>query len=307
MQATESKKLATPKIKTMNISPMMDASFKYIMVNNKDFRSLILHEILPFISIEELNHGNFENVELVLEKSNEKRKRCDLIFHCDTKHGNYYINLEANTSYYNGLFNKNNTYLQKIAIDNYKKGEKYKNKNTYIQINFNLFSLFSVFSRQMMKKKKLKQDYQYGFIYYDKEHNISLNDNTMVVHFFLEDYKRLYYNENDKNVFNLAILFLVSKTKEEMKELAEQDKLIERVVEDYMRYFLDEEGIGVYDAEVDKIFYGNTMYDNGKEEGSNEATEKTAIEMLKRNFDMKTISEITKLSLKKISELKMLL
>lgn len=56
--------------------------------------------------------------------------------------GNKYINIEMNSEYYKGVFDKNDAYLNKLKMTMYKAGESYYKAGQVIQINFNEFYHF---------------------------------------------------------------------------------------------------------------------------------------------------------------------
>ena len=77
----------------------------------------------------------FKNTELQKDEIKEKKKATDLIIEVKEN----IINLEMNKNYYNGLFEKNDRYIDKIKDGLVSKGDKYIKQKKLIQINFDDF------------------------------------------------------------------------------------------------------------------------------------------------------------------------
>ena len=61
------------------------------------------------------------NNELSVEVYDEKKMRTDILVEIEKN----IINLEMNRTYYEGLFEKNSAYHQKLMVEQYKSGEEY--------------------------------------------------------------------------------------------------------------------------------------------------------------------------------------
>ena len=105
----------------------------------------------------------FKNTELKKDEIKEKKKATDLIIEVKEN----IINLEMNKNYYNGLFEKNDRYIDKIKDGLVSKGDKYIKQKKLIQINFDDFERFDeriVIKFRMMDEEKglIRSDYVYN-------------------------------------------------------------------------------------------------------------------------------------------------
>ena len=139
-----------------------DCIFKAIMLdkNNIDYLKELIHYItkIPMIDLRNIEVVNSEHI---VDNKKDKKMRSDIIINV----GNRVINLEMNREYYEGIFAKNNAYLQKIASNLYVEGEDYLTAKSVIQINFDNFSHFQ------------GEQEIYKFIYKEDKINIILPNN----------------------------------------------------------------------------------------------------------------------------------
>ena len=213
----------------MYINLLEDSLFKRIMQNNKRYLSTIISQLIKEISYEKALKGYFINTELIKPKVYAKKKITDLIYKID----NYYINLEANTSYSKELIIKNTTYIKKMSIQKILVNNKYDdNQNKYIQINFNLFS--------MPKSNEIINKYEYS----DIVNKISLKDNTTIYHINIAMIKNMAYNNSNK--LNQYLKVLSAKDISEID--VKGDEIIMDLKKDVSEYY-EEDGLGVYDFE----------------------------------------------------------
>ena len=63
------------------------------------------------------------------------------------------------------------------------------------------------------------KNYRYDYLYYDKHNDDNLNDNSLIVHIYLEDFINMYYNVSRKDFLSLSLRLLSIRNKEEIFEV----------------------------------------------------------------------------------------
>ncbi len=292
-----------------------DCIFKAIMLdkNNIDYLKELIHYItkIPMIDLRNIEVVNSEHI---VDNKKDKKMRSDIIINV----GNRVINLEMNREYYEGIFAKNNAYLQKIASNLYIEGEDYLTAKSVIQINFDNFSHFP------------GEQEIYKFIYKEDKINIILPDNPIKYHIDLAYIRKKCYNKPVVNLskFERYCLLLMADTKKFAKNVAGDDKIMKKVTKKLEELNQDKNIIGLYNAEIEdakimrtKLKYAEkTGMERGMERGMAQGLEKgmekgiicgikqekmqIAKNMLSKNMDINLIVELTNLSFEEIDSLK---
>ena len=131
---------------------------------------------------------------------------------------------------------------------------------------------------------------------------------------YVDKLKEIYYNNNNKLTNKPAILAL-SMTKEELEERKEENMFYEKLYAKLDE--MEDTGIApeIMDIEEEKKWYREMLIESAKEDGFEQGIEEgmaqgieknkieTVINMLKKKFDLKIISEITGLSLENIKNI----
>ena len=142
------------KEKTKIIPMTFDIVFKSVLNDSKTEGYLV--DIISGITKIDKKHikGNivFKNTELSKGEIKEKGKIADLIVEVKDN----VINLEMNKNYYDGLFDKNDRYIEKIKDGIVTKGSKYSTQKKVIQLNFDNFELFD--ERIVIKFKMMDEE-----------------------------------------------------------------------------------------------------------------------------------------------------
>ena len=236
----------------------------------------------------------FKNSELTKEEIEEKGKITDLLIELE----NNIINLEMNKYYYEGLFNKNDRYVTKLKEGMISKKERFAEEKKVIQINFNNFDMFD--ERVIIKFKMM-----------DPERHLIRSDymrvtDTEIYYVNLKRVRQKYYN------------------KEELRKISKGSKEMESVAKKISKLSKEEEMQGIYLKEEQEAFIRDqikayAMTDGhaaGKKEGIKEgikegklvgkieSKKEIALNMLNKNMDVKTISELTGLPENEITNLK---
>ena len=176
----------------IKVIPMTyDVVFKSVLQDKKCEAYLI--DLLSNITKikKEYIKGNmvFKNTELKKDEIKEKGKTTDLIIEFKDN----IINLEMNKNYYDGLFDKNDRYVDKIKDGLIVKGEKYIKQKKVIQINFDNFELFD--ERVIVKFRMI--DEERGLIRSDYVYNTDVE----IYHINLQNVRNMYYNKDKLSKF----------------------------------------------------------------------------------------------------------
>ena len=175
-----------------------------------------------------------------------------------------------------------------------KVGDKnYQNIKDSIQIcinNFNCNEKDAIESYYLMNKR--------GKIY-SKKLRIDLID--------LEKIKNICYPISNKR-FSLFKIFTTNKKVELVKYLEGgimRDESKEKLIENVERYSSDEDVFTLYTELSKSELEKNTMIAEAREEGINKRNTEIAKSMIQKKFNLDSISEITGLSIKELSKLKL--
>ena len=254
----------------------------------------------------------FKNSELTKEEIEEKGKITDLLIELE----NNIINLEMNKYYYEGLFNKNDRYVTKLKEGMISKKERFAEEKKVIQINFNNFDMFN--ERVIIKFKMM-----------DPERHLIRSDymrvtDTEIYYVNLKRVRQKYYNKEELTKFEKELLIMTTDNKEELRKISKGSKEMESVAKKISKLPKEEEMQGIYLKEEQEAFIRDqirayAMTDGhaaGKKEGIKEgikegklvgkieSKKEIALNMLNKNMDVKTISELTGLPENEITNLK---
>jgi len=165
-----------------------------------------------------------------------------------------------------------------------KVGEDYTKMKNYIQINFTF---------------NLPEDYpllgKYKLI--DVNTNKCFIDNLEIYEYNIDKIKELCYNEGNKEFDFIAML---DSNEEEMEKLCEGDKHMEKFKEEVENLNNDEEMVSFLTEEEDIRILRNTLMSEALIKRDHEI----AKNMLLKDMDIDTISEITGLQKEEIEDLK---
>lgn len=269
-----------------------DTTFKYLYKNIKT-RKWIDDIIRKKFSLD------LSNYELVDSESNTGNSVKDYRMDIKLRNGKETIIIEMNNDYYEFLQAKNYQYLFREAGSMYDVGEDYGDKKTRL-ILFNNF-----------KNKKSPEIKTGNFIFEDPLNHITIDD-IESYEIYLPNFKKICYDSDEVDVS----LSLFSATSfDEMRELTQNPKDIE-VIKELERLAMDEEFKIHYDQEAVRKKTENSIrkesYEKGLvqgiEQGIEKGMEQKNVEivknMLKKNIDIKTISECTGLPVEDINNLK---
>lgn len=271
------------KEKNKVIPMTYDVVFKSVL-QDKESEGYLIDLINGITGIKkEYLKGNivFKNSELKKDEKNEKKKATDLIIEVKEN----IINLEMNKNYYNGLFEKNDRYIDKIKDGLVSKGDKYIKQKKLIQINFDDFERFDeriVIKFRMMDKERglIRSDYVY-------------NTDVEIYHINLKRINKMYYNNIKLNKFEKELLLMTLDDEEELTKTSKGCKEMEKVVEKISRVSIEEELQGIYDVEEQEKFIRDRIRAHAATEGFEQGIEKGVEQGIERGKRTKQI-EIAK-------------
>ncbi len=191
----------------------------------------------------------FKIISPELTKNNiyEKGKYLDVLIKTD----NLFVNIEINSHNYNGLSERNFSYIALVYASHIKVGEEYNNDLDFVQINLTVglgtsqpeISVSSVINKETLKLKV---------------RNLDIYDVN------LDKINSRCYNEDDEYNF----LKMITAPKEELEFLAEKGDTLMKKIKDEVNRVNDENYFANFiSVEEDERKIRNTYYANGVEEG----------------------------------------
>ncbi len=284
-----------------------DCIFKAIMLdkNNPEYLQDIIHYVTG-IPKNKLKNIVIKNNEFLINNKNDKKSRSDIIIEIDKT----CINLEMNKSYYEGLFAKNDAYIEKISASLYNENEDYIESKNIIQINFDNFSYFN-------QNKEI-----YKFVFKEETSDIILPENPIKYHVDLDYLYKKCYNKPIVNLskFERYCLLLRAETKEFADKISGDDQVMKKVTSKLLALNEDEKMIGLYDAEkeAEKIMRTRIKgaeikareagikqgISQGISKGIGQEKKDIAKKMLEENLEIELISKITNLTIDEIKNLR---
>lgn len=288
------------------IPATFDPVFKSLLTNkdNRDYLVDLISNITKIPRYAISNNMIILNNELGVEYYDSKKMQTDILVEIE----NNIINLEMNNSYYEGLFNKNSAYHQKLMVDQYKSGYDYEIKKV-IQINFDNFRIFNsketIIKFQMKSEDGLDVEESYGVVY----------------HVNLEKIRNIWYNKTRKESlteFDRKLLMLCITNKQSLEEITKGDEDLMKIKKNLEKISNNEKIIGLYDVSLAKEYEDNCRkkeHDKREKELKekedklekeqelfiveqelfNKRIYDLARSMLKENIDIDTIKKVTSL------------
>jgi len=241
-----------------------------------------------------------KNSEHSINSISEKKKISDLVVEVKES----VINLEMNRYYYDGLIDRNHEYIAKIRESLVKEGEKYNDLKKIIQINFDNYNKYKPDDRVVIKFEMI-----------DKEKGLEEGVGIESYHVILPNVREKYYNKGSRDELVGKLVIMVEEKYEELERLIEKYTELRPVGKKMVEISRDEELQGIYDAEEHERKVRNSIMatelkknffeglNRGMEKGIVQEREEIVKNMFSKNFDKKTISEITGLSKEEIDNI----
>ena len=290
-------------LKTELIPLNFDLAFTSIF--NKEENIIILENFISTyleIPLKEVK-GNLKLLNRNLKKKNKKesKKEVDLLLNYKGKK----INIELSNKVSMGVIDRNVVYVCNVHSRQLEKGDKnYKKINETIQINLNNFRCNEeIVESYYLRNKKGK--------ILTKKIRIDMVDMVKA--------KEMCYTKNETKIARWCKL-LTSKKEEEIRMIIGDDLMEkeskEKLLEEMNEFSEDEENIFLYTAlprsEMEQNTYiyeareegYNDGFKKGIKEGRNNVKKEMVINMLKKNIDIDTISEISGITKDEINSIK---
>ena len=267
----------------------------------------ILKEFIERILKRKFKTFKILSPELTKNNIYEKGKYLDVLIKTD----NLFVNIEVNSHNYNGLSERNFSYIALVYASHIKVGEEYNNDLDFVQINLTVglgTKMPEISISKVINKETLKL----------KVRNLEIYDVN------LDKINSRCYNEYDEYNF----LKMMTASKEELEFLAEKGYGFMKKIKDEVNRINDENYFANFiSVEEDERKIRNTYYVSGVEEGEargerrgkrlgekrgeklgekrgkENALIETAKNLLKVGDSIQKISEVTGLSKEKIKSL----
>ena len=281
--------------KELNLIPLtFDFMFKGIFMNNLE----ILKEFIIYQLDMNLNSNECKiellNSELPKENKKEYKKTVDIYVSIN----NYiYTNIEVNREYFKDVKGRNMLFADKLYSMMLKQGKNISelNKKIFVQINLNA----------MEKLDKNKSKISIGsdrVVMFGLDSNQIYTENKFTLVKYLEYYRNIYYNEDNK--LSKSEKWLVVLTSRNFKELYD---LLGNVLDEEKRDTISEWEMQKLDELVEVTKHENAIKEGrelgiqqGIKEGIQQGIQQNKIEvvtnMLNKNLDIDLISEISGIS-----------
>ena len=270
--------------------------FKAVFSNNKVILSKLIEAILEhsYINIDTKDKEFIiKNNELPIDNYHDKQLICDYIIKLDNVND---LNIELNRKQYPGVVERNMTYSFKIYYEHFNRGNEYSEFKKYnlIQVNFNKF-----------KNPNSKSINKYYLLDANDSKNF-LSKSICIINIDIEEcYKLVYNNTCKEEISELEKLaaILYCDYLEDISSILESVRLDnmekEKFINDINNASCDKNNQEAIKLE-DNIEY---RFELTKEEALREKTIDVIKNMLKKNYDIKEISDITGKSTKEIKEI----
>jgi len=264
-----------------------DVVFKAFMMSDKtkEYKARLIH-LITGLDEKRLLEAEYVCKEFPVSNKNDKIYKSDIVVRVEKN----ILNIEMNASYYKGLFEKNNIYMNKIRGESFSKGEDYLEIEKVIQINIDNFSYYK--GDKIIYKFEMRE-----------ESTGELEcKNIESYHVDLEKLrKKCYTNDERKELMKLLTMF-IAKEESELEELRSEEYMNEAINE-LERISQDEDIIGLYDAEEVERKVRNTQIKSAKLEGKEEERLQIAKNLKNLNISIQDISKATRLNIEEIEKL----
>lgn len=265
------------------VSILDDTTFKFLWKkenSRKWFSKLI--KLITNINLDEYELYNPE-----INSGNDlKDYTLDILF--IKKDYNKSVNIEMYNKNTHTNHIKSGQYAFKLLGDRMKKGDIYHEHNL-IQINF-YNSTFKDNEGMNIMCYQAKDETNKHVLNYLKIYDV-----------YLFNYKGICYNGD--NELEAMLSFMTGESYEELRRIANGNKEELGIVKDLEDLAMEEKYWGVYDRNKENSIMQNSLYEEGKNEGTMNKSIEIAKIMLKNNEEIEKISQYTGLSIEKINNL----
>jgi predicted transposase/invertase (TIGR01784 family) len=265
-----------------------DVVFKAFMMSEKtkEYKAKLIH-LITGIDEDKLLEAEYVCKEFPVNNKKNKIYKSDIVVNVE----NNILNIEMNKIYYKGLFEKNNTYMNKIRSESFNRGEDYLEIEKVIQINIDNFTHYK--GDKIIYKFEMRE-----------ESTGELEcENIESYHIDLEKLRRICYTNSERKEQIKILTMFIAKEKSELDSLRSEEYMNDAINE-LERISRDEGIIGLYDAEEIERKVRNTQIKGAKLEGIEQGKKEVAKKMLAEKIDIELIMKITELTKEEIEKLK---
>ena len=287
--------MLTNKTKTFyafNIDKMFKAIFGADDEKSKKLLKELLSECLD-IKIDKII--GFIPVELSARNKNERSKRLDLIVEVKGKK----INIELNSSFNDVTRIRNLNYYFAFCSQHIIKSESYDIDSEFIHISLNYRAL---------KKDPLIAQYTL----YDEKNKKELDERFKYYEINVEKFAKFWYDKDMKNVRKKPLLTMIGiKEEDELDKYSKEMDLssIKESVDKLKTLNSDKKFVYDISPEEEETLEKNTLqkiaHKEGIEKGIKKTNENIVINLLKKDYPIKTIIDATGLSVEQIKKIEL--
>lgn len=262
-----------------------DRAFKEVFMKeeSKDILSKVLETVLK-VKIKDIE---FLNLERNVDNIHVRKKYFDLFL--DTNIGK--IQLEVNADYDKSKKIRNTAFICDTYSHVTLKGEKYTDNILIIQINFSYENVKDKYINKIMIRDEDGDSFINNFIIYD------IN---------MVKCRNLWYN-NDESLKEYKYLTMLDLEVEDLEKLSKKDKVVSKYMETLEEVNQDPKFREYMSMEEDAIKMENSHIARGIEQGIEQGSYQSKIEiakaLLENNVDIEIIAKSTGLEIEKIKEL----
>ena len=259
----------------------IDAMFKAIFCDEKN--EYLLKWLIEKCLGKEVKIIKIIKPEIIKPNIYVKNKTLDVLLEVDRE----IINLEINSGYYDGLHERNASYIFSKYSEEVKIGKVYDKMTKFYQINF---------TRGLSLKYPLLGIYNIT----DNDTKINFIDNLTIFEYNIDKIHDACYNDNDMTYDYVAML---DSTEEELEKICKGERHMEDYKENIKRLNENKRFTDWISEEEDARKVTNTLIQNAKEEGIKENKIEIAKKMISKKIKVKDIIDITGLSKDEINNL----
>ena len=268
----------------------LDSLFKKIFADSEDTR--LLKELLCIILNEDIENVTIISPELIGDKIKVKRSYLDLLVELKNKTK---INIEINSNPQSYTTDRNLFYLFKVMGRDLTSKDKYTDFHKHIQINLNL---------------NTKEEPVMKYYLMNKESDKILTNKLEIINIDIEKLNEICYTNGveGQDIFTKVLGLIGAKDKEHFDIFKKEKGIVKKIMDKAQDYITDNDLVEVLDYEKMRDNREEAAKELGFSNGFNNGVQNTvnviAKNMLEKNMDINTISEVTGLTKEQIEELK---
>lgn len=259
-----------------------DVVFKEFMIsgNIREYKARLIH-LIPGLDEDKLLKVKYVCKEFSVNHKKDKTYKSDIVVNVDF----YILNIEINASYYDVLFEKNNTYMNKIRSEIFDRGDSYLNIEKVIQINIDNFSHYK--GDKLIYKFEMREE---------DAHELECT-NIESYHIDLENLQKICHTNSERKELEKLLMMFIAIDESKLEEYR-SDQMMNDAINELERISQDEKIIGLYDAEVVERKIKNTQIESARRQEKLQIAKSLNL----RGVSLEEIIEVTGLNMNHIDE-----